>query len=93
MHAVTPVPPMDISDIETRIKTIISKNTRLKPEQIRSGGNFRTELGVDSLTVLEVVLSIDREFATDFTEKELLQMDSVDKAVQMVSAFRIRNGG
>ena len=78
---------MDISDIETRIKVIISDNTRLKPEEIKTGGNFRTELGFDSLTVLQVVLGIDQEFETDFSEEELRQIDSVDRAVQMVSAF------
>ena len=80
---------MDTSEIEARIKRIISKSSKLKPEEIKGELNFQTELGVDSLTVLEIVLSIDREFKTDFTEKELRQMDSIDKAVQMVAAYHV----
>lgn len=84
---------MDISEIEAKIKKIISKSTRLRPEEIESGSNFHTALGVDSLAVLEIVLSVDQEFNTDFSEHELRQMDSVDKAVQMVSASLIATGG
>jgi acyl carrier protein len=77
---------MDTSEIEAKIKRIISKSTRLKPEEIDSGLDFQTALGVDSLAILEIVLSVDQEFKTDFSEHQLRQMDSVDKAVQMVSA-------
>lgn len=84
---------MDVSEIEARIKRIISKSTRLKPEEIESGRNFHTSLGVDSLAVLEIVLSVDQEFNTDFSEQELRQMDSVEKAVQMVSASLLATRG
>jgi acyl carrier protein len=84
---------MDISEIEAKIKRIISKSTRLRPEEIENGLDFHTALGVDSLAVLEIVLSVDQEFNTDFSEAELRQMDSVDKAVQMVSASLIATGG
>ena len=84
---------MDVSEIEARIKRIISKSTRLKPEEIDSGLDFHTALGVDSLAVLEIVLSVDQEFQTDFSEHELRQMVSVDKAVQMVSASLIAARG
>jgi len=84
---------MDVSEIEATIKRIISRSTRLKPEEIESGLDFHTALGVDSLAVLEIVLSVDQEFQTDFSEQELRQMDSVDKAVQMVSASLIASRG
>lgn len=84
---------MDISEIETKIKKIISRSTRLKPEEIDNGLDFHTALGVDSLAVLEIVLTVDQEFNTDFTEHELRQMDSVNKAVQMVSASLLATTG
>ena len=84
---------MDISEIEARIKAIISRSTRLKPEEIENGLDFQTALGVDLLAILEIVLSVDQEFNTDFSEQELRQMDSVDKAIQMVSASLVATGG
>jgi acyl carrier protein len=84
---------MHIAEIEARIKSIISKSTRLKPEEIDTGLDFHSALGVDSLAILEIVLSVDQEFNTDFSEHELRQMQSVDKAVEMVSASLLAAGG
>jgi acyl carrier protein len=42
------------------------------------------DMGIDSLTLLDVALSIDQEFDTEFTEDELFQMQSIDIAFSMV---------
>lgn len=76
---------METSAIKDQVKGIISQNTQLKVEQIGDDAELHGTLGIDSLTLLEIALSIDQEFETDFSEEELLQMHTVNKAVEMVS--------
>ena len=75
---------MDILTVKQRMKEIIAENTKLDAASIDEGAHLHKDLGIDSLTLLEVALSIDAEFETDFEEEELLGMESVAKASTMV---------
>ena len=75
-----------IDAIELRIREIISESTDYSPEDLAENrdAHLHKDLSIDSLTLLEVALSIDQEFQTDFSEEELLGMESVNKAAGMV---------
>ncbi len=48
---------------------------------------FAEELGIDSLTGMEVMLAIDKKFKTDLPEEEFAKVKNVDDIVEMVQRF------
>jgi acyl carrier protein len=63
----------------------------LKPEEIDDGAPlFGEGLGLDSIDVLEVVASLEREFGVTIQSQE--EGERVLKSVQTVAEFLIQNG-
>jgi acyl carrier protein len=77
---------MNPSEISDKIRAIIAERTDFSEEDLagRTSEMLSQDMGIDSLTLLDVALSIDQEFDTEFTEDELFQMQSIDIAFSMV---------
>ena len=77
---------MNQSDISEKICEIIAERTDYSVIELadRRGDLLQPNLKIDSLTILDIALSIDQEFQTDFTEEELFGMESIEKATAMV---------
>ncbi len=75
-----------LAETKGRICELIAESTNFDPSELstKEDAHLHKELGIDSLTLLEIALSIDQEFETDFSEEELLGMESVNKAAEMV---------
>ena len=57
----------------------------VQPTEVDDEANLHTDLGIDSLSLLEIALRVDQTFETDFTEEELLKMSSVSTAATLVA--------
>lgn len=75
---------MEIETIKVRIKEIINASAKLDPIKIEEKAHLHKDLKIDSLTLLEIALTIDQEFKTNFSDDELLMMESVQRAAEMV---------
>ena len=77
---------MSTNEITDKIRAIIAERTDFSEDDLagRTAEKLNSDLGIDSLTLLDVALSIDQEFDTEFTEEELFQMSSIDVATSMV---------
>ncbi|MFT5466248.1 MAG: acyl carrier protein [Verrucomicrobiales bacterium] len=76
----------DAKTITAKICEIIDERTDYSADDLagRTSELLHTDLGIDSLTLLDVALSIDQEYETDFPEEELLGMETIEKATTMV---------
>ena len=75
---------MSIAEIRNTIKGKITDVTRLQPAEIEDDASLKDDLGLDSLTLMEIALSVDQAYEADFSEEELMQMTSVTVAADMV---------
>jgi acyl carrier protein len=77
---------MNSSEISEKIRAIIAGCTDFPAGELvsRTSEMLGKDLGIDSLTLLDIALSIDQEFDTEFTEEELFKMQSIDIATSMV---------
>lgn len=75
---------MDVIEIKARIKEIISNVTSIDPAEIGDGASFTRELGLDSLSLLEIGVDVDYEFKLELPEERMRGLDSVDKTVTLV---------
>lgn len=76
---------MTIEALKQRIREIVCEYGQLQPDQVGDDANLHTDLGIDSLSLLEIALRVDQEFETDFKEEELLKMSSVSNAATLVA--------
>ena len=76
---------MSTDTVEQRIREIVCEYGQLQPDEVGNDANLHTDLGIDSLSLLEIALRVDQEFETDFSEEELLKMSSVSAAAKLVT--------
>ncbi len=75
---------MELENIKKKIKAIVCEYGKLQEDQVADHVNLHEELGIDSLSLIEIALRVDQEYSTDFSEEELLGMSSVDAAAELV---------
>lgn len=75
---------MDVIEIKTRIKEIIANVTSIEPESIGDDASFTQDLGLDSLSLLEIGVDVDYEFKLELPEERMRGLDTVDRTVTLV---------
>jgi acyl carrier protein len=73
--------------IRAEVKKMIADITEREIEEIGDQATFAEELGIDSLTGMEIMLAIDKKFKTDLPEEEFAKVKNVDDIVAMVQRF------
>ncbi len=80
---------MDVAEIRSKVKQIISNVTNIAPEKIADNAAFIEDLNLDSLSLLEIGVDVDFEFKLGVPEERLQQLrtvqDSVDLVLQVLS--------
>ena len=76
---------MDVVEMKSRIKQIISNITNLDPGRIGDADSFTQDLDLDSLSLLEIGVDVDYEFQLGLPEERMRGIDSVDETVALVS--------
>jgi len=72
--------------IKQRIKEIIFETTNIKPETINDGDAFVADLGLDSLTLMEIGVDIDQEYGLDMSDDDMKGLTSVQASAELVLA-------
>ncbi|HUF79064.1 MAG TPA: acyl carrier protein [Thermoanaerobaculia bacterium] len=72
------------AQIKERIKSIIANVTNIDPAEIGDATSFTVELGLDSLSLLEIGVDVDYEFKLELPEERMRGLDSVDQTLALV---------
>jgi acyl carrier protein len=72
------------AQIKDRIKAIIANVTNIDPAEIGDATSFTGELGLDSLSLLEIGVDVDYEFKLELPEERMRGLDSVDQTLALV---------
>ncbi len=75
---------VDIETIRTKIKQAISQVTGIKPEVISDSTSYTEDLGLDSLSILEITVSVESQFKFQATDEELAAIRTVEDTVSLV---------
>jgi len=79
---------MSVDEIRSAIKQAIVKVSKIDPMTVGDGSSFRDDLGLDSLSILEIVVEIQCHFQIpDFSDEEYAEIHSVDDAVRFVQGY------
>lgn len=75
---------MDSVEMKSKIKEIIANVTSIDPASIGDDTSFTEELGLDSLSLLEIGVDVDYEFRLELAEERMRGLDSVNQTFALV---------
>jgi len=71
-----------MSDIESRVKDIVSKHLDVEKATIASNASFIDDLGADSLDQVELVMAFEEEFGCEIPDEIAEKIVTVEDAVK-----------
>jgi acyl carrier protein len=75
---------MDVEVIRTKIKETISRVTGIDVESIADAAAYETDLGLDSLSILEISVEVENQFKFHASDEEMSSLRTVEDAVNLV---------
>jgi acyl carrier protein len=88
---------MSSTEIRSKIKSIIGSIAGIDPQRIGDNATLRGELGLDSLSLLEVGVDVDLAFKLNLPDEAYKEIDSlpdmVDLVVRRIAELRAEGGG
>lgn len=75
---------MEIELIRDTIKRAIGQVTGIDPKTISDTASYEGDLGLDSLSILEIAVSVESQFKFQASDEELAAVSTVDDTVNLV---------
>jgi acyl carrier protein len=75
---------MDVEVIRTKIKQTISRVTGIDVASIADAASYETDLGLDSLSILEISVEVESQFKFHASDEEMSSLRTVEDAVNLV---------
>jgi acyl carrier protein len=73
-----------MSTVRERVIEIVKKHIKVTDDQLVDTANLASDLGVDSLTLFEVILDMEKEFNCEIPEKDSNNIVSIGTAVSYI---------
>lgn len=80
---------MDVQTIRTTIKQAISQVTGIDIATIPDSASYVEDLGLDSLSILEIAVNVESQFKFQATDEELSSIRTVDDTVNLVKKHMV----
>ncbi len=74
--------------VEEKVIEIISNNQGKKVEEISMESRFAEDLGVDSLSTVEIMMEIEKEFGIDVPDEEATKIKKVSDVVNYIKEHK-----
>lgn len=81
---------MNKEEIKGKIKDIIVDKNGVDPKEVTDNANFETDLGMDSLDRVELVMEIEKEFHIDVPDADAEKAFTLNDCVEIV--YNSQNG-
>ena len=75
---------MNKEEIKSKIKEIIVDKNGVSDEQVTDNANFETDLGMDSLDRVELIMEIEKEFIISVPDDEAVKVSNLSDCVALV---------
>ena len=78
---------IDSEHVRDTIRQSVNRITGIAPGEIRDSSNYRDDLGLDSLSALEVMVDIEYAFKIKVPEERLQTIVTVQDTIQLVQEY------
>lgn len=69
---------------EDKIKTIITEQLGVKPEEVTLEASFIDDLGADSLDTVELIMALEEEFEIDIPDEDAGKIKTVGEIIKYI---------
>lgn len=76
---------MQIEDVHDIVRQTISRVANVDLTGMDDSASYKEDLGLDSLTILEIAIETDIRFGTSVPEEELATIHTIDDTVRVVA--------
>lgn len=73
-----------MSDIASRVKTIIVDKLGVDENEVTSEANFTNDLGADSLDTVELIMEFEKEFGISIPDDKAESIGTVGDAIKYI---------
>lgn len=76
-----------MATILDRMKSVICEYADVKPEELTEETDIRTDLGLNSLELVNMAVAIEDEFDVEIPDREALELETVGDAVALIEKY------
>lgn len=70
-----------------RMKSVICEYADVKPEELSESTDIRTDLGLNSLELVNMAVAIEDEFDIEIPDREALGLETIGDAVELIEKY------
>ncbi len=78
---------IDVNQIRETIRESVHRITGIAPTEIHDASSYREDLGLDSLSALEVVVDIEYAFKIKVAEERIQSIKTVQDTIDVVQEY------
>lgn len=75
-------------DILEQMKRIICEFVDIAPEDITLETNVRTDLGLNSLELVNLAVEIEESFDVEIPDREAMGLETVEDAIRIIEKYK-----
>jgi acyl carrier protein len=83
---------MEIPNLETRVKQILTNRLGIPAEEIKTDAKLIDELGMDSLDAVELAIAAEREFDVEISDEQVAKLETVADIMGLVQRLKTEQG-
>ena len=77
---------LDRGDVTERVLGVVKSFEKVDPAKVTPKSNFVSDLGLDSLDTVEVVMAFEDEFTLEIEDKDAEKIQTVGSAIEYIKA-------
>ena len=77
----------DVDEIRNTIRESVNRITGVAPADIKDSSSYREDLGLDSLSALEVMVDIEYAFKIKVPEERIQTIQTVQDTIKLVQEY------
>uniref|UniRef100_A0A5B7B5Q7 Acyl carrier protein n=1 Tax=Davidia involucrata TaxID=16924 RepID=A0A5B7B5Q7_DAVIN len=77
---------LDKSEVADRVISVVKNFQKVDPSKVTSNANFQSDLGLDSLDAVEIVMALEEEFGFEIPDNEADKISSINLAVDFIAS-------
>jgi len=77
---------LDRNDVVDRVLSIVKSNQKVDPAKVTDKASFQSDLGLDSLDEVELVMAIEEEFAVEIPDADADKIKSTSDAIDYIAS-------